>query len=1165
MSYTITGPKAYQTSNNNVIWASQLNASASFLFRYETNGVLADSSGAFVIARDFYTSIAVTIVGAGTTPGTVRLRFYVVNAAGSSFNTTIEVAVGVTHSICVTHDGTANAQFAWVDSVGTRISSFSGVTQGGVSRRWNIAGISDIVPRAGTVWTVDDVNVWNGYTLTASDVLALRSGTDPTTIGLSATQRFRWTLSGTPGVTPVIGDPGLNEYYGQTAYNLIATSGAGSAVYNNSLVWVPSAQAVANYVGTSGRTFIQRFSQIGTGDIVNPTLLVNTPTIEVNGVSLGQLQAPLVTGGQSFAFYKIPGPDPVLPTDVVTISAPTGFMATTAGFAQGMSNVIAVNNAGQSCFRTDSTPKTLKPGLNIEWYPMGENAIAPYMRNRAKSLSYGTGVATRDSYGKPLTLTSTTAFFNYNLFNQSNFIDATRYPGPTGLHAVCWDDLDGGTTWGLSAISSATTVVTERLDLYNPGVNGIGKVRVFDIQCKAGSGAVSTDVQAFLTKADRTPHYDNLFIVAPGDFSYADNTPTSIDRSDPYQMSAAFLAACENVGWLRCWYNLIGGSASPISEIEQIHTLDDFTWGWGATLVANDLQYTSASPFSTVTTPYFYTPVMGESYQGTLVDPIDATTTTLNIQNASSLPILIGQRLTVESETMRVMDVAGSMVTVKRGDANTTPVAHDGNIQIDVNYRVPMPAIGSGAYGNGSVFNLTTTSPHGIMSGQPITFSGSGWPNMATTDPSKFVYPPNFGSPAFVTGPNTFVVKLGTNDSSRANGTYVSPGVTIAGTVTLNPASQTTSIRIPGNPLIPYEMHAKAANQLDVKDVFYSIPHMASDDFAYAVARRIRNSQAPGGRVHVEVSNETWNFANPFYFFLNLTAGLFPGQYGLVSYAERAFRVWAIFREVFDEDGANRSSEIRGYINVQTVNTNGAALLNWAAAKFPPERIDAVAIAPYIYTSPTDANWFDIPTNVMFANLDPDQALDLYIHSQYYQTRNLGVVAFANAWNSRIASYNAATGYDCKLVSYEGSIEEVYNPSMFSTYREFNRDLYYHPNHYIVEQDWIALMQSLGFSLFNIFALSVDWNNNGRYLWGRLHGRQQQWGRGDGSDGKANNLLCLARPGQPHTKSPTTNQDLTNVSVLLQALLDWNKTVNPPTPTTKPRFTPRSTIRVRAR
>jgi hypothetical protein len=35
MSYTITGPKAYQTSNNNVIWASQLNASASFLFRIQ--------------------------------------------------------------------------------------------------------------------------------------------------------------------------------------------------------------------------------------------------------------------------------------------------------------------------------------------------------------------------------------------------------------------------------------------------------------------------------------------------------------------------------------------------------------------------------------------------------------------------------------------------------------------------------------------------------------------------------------------------------------------------------------------------------------------------------------------------------------------------------------------------------------------------------------------------------------------------------------------------------------------------------------------------------------------------------------------------------------------------------------------------------------------------
>ena len=1163
MAYTITGAKSYQTSNNNVIWTSQLNASLSFLFRYETNGNLADASGSFVVARDFYTTIAVLVVGAGTSPGTVRLRFFVNNAAGASFNTTNEMAVGVTHSICMTHDGVANAQYAWVDAVATRISSFSGLTQGGVSRRWNIAGISDTTPRAGTVWTVDDVNVWNGYTLTSSDILALRSGSDPTTIGLSATQRFRWTTSGTPGVTPAIGDPGLKEYYGQTAYDLIATGGAGSSVYTNSLVWTPSAQVVEQYVATSGRTIIQRFASVATGTVANPTLLLDAPTIKVNGIPLGALQAPLISGNQSFAFYKIPGSDPVLPTDVVTLDASTGFMSTTAGFSQGMSGTLAVNKVGQSCFRSDSFSKTLKPGYNVEWYPSGDNAIAPYLRNLAKTISYGSGIATRDSNGKPLTLTSTSATFRFYQFTQGNFIDATGYPGPVGLHAVCWDDLDGGTTWGLSTLNSATTTVTERLDLYNPGVNGIGKVRVFDIQRKAGSTVAYTEIQAVLTKADRTPHYDNLFIVAPGDFSYADNTPTVIDRSDPYAMSAAFLAGAANAGSLRCWNNLIGGSASPISEIEQIHTLDDFSWGWGANEASKTLQYTSAAPFSPIDTPYFYTPVMGQSYAATLVDPVDATTTTLNISDAATAPVLVGQRLRIDQETVRVTGVSGSTVTVIRGDANTTPAAHDGNIQIGVNYRVPMPSLGTGAWNNGSAFKLTTNSAHGIMSGQPITFNGSGWPNLPTTDANKFVYPPNFGSPAFVTGANTFVVKLGTNNSSRGSTTYSSPCVTLAGTTALDPVNQTTAISIPGVPLVPYEMHAKAANALGVKDVFYSLPHMATDDFAYAAARRIRDSQTPGGRVWLEDSNETWNFPIPQYFFQNISAGLYPGQYGLVSYVQRSFRLWAIFREVFDENGANRSSEIRGYVNVQTVNTNGAALLNWAAAQ--SERIDGVAIAPYIYTSPSDTNWFDTATNAAFANLDPDQALDLYIHSQYYQTRNLGVVAFANAWNAAIASYNAATEYDCKLVAYEGSIDEVYNSSMFSTYREFNRDLYYHPNHYIVEQDWIALMQSLGFSLFNIFALSHDWNNSGRYLWGRLHGRQQKWGRGDGSDGKANNLLCLARPGQPNTKSPTTNQDLTNVSVLLQAWLDWNKTVDPPTPTTKPRFTPRSVIRVKVR
>jgi hypothetical protein len=83
-------------------------------------------------------------------------------------------------------------------------------------------------------------------------------------------------------------------------------------------------------------------------------------------------------------------------------------------------------------------------------------------------------------------------------------------------------------------------------------------------------------------------------------------------------------------------------------------------------------------------------------------------------------------------------------------------------------------------------------------------------------------------------------------------------------------------------------------------------------------------------------------------------------------------------------------------------------------------------------------------------------------------------------------------------------------------------------------------------------------------MWCTYHWQGQQPGVGDGSDGKADNRLCLAYPGQPHTKATTTSQDATNVSVRGQAFLDWMKATLPAVPpvSRKLRFVPRSRLRV---
>jgi hypothetical protein len=93
-----------------------------------------------------------------------------------------------------------------------------------------------------------------------------------------------------------------------------------------------------------------------------------------------------------------------------------------------------------------------------------------------------------------------------------------------------------------------------------------------------------------------------------------------------------------------------------------------------------------------------------------------------------------------------------------------------------------------------------------------------------------------------------------------------------------------------------------------------------------------------------------------------------------------------------------------------------------------------------------------------------------------------------------------------------------------------------------------VVIAGLFYNMYNLFGRrNVSVNG---YLWGLYHWQQQPYGRGDGSDGAADNRLCLATPGYPHSKAPTVNQDLQNVSVRGLAWLAWNRVDAAPPPTT---------------
>lgn len=58
---------------------------------------------------------------------------------------------------------------------------------------------------------------------------------------------------------------------------------------------------------------------------------------------------------------------------------------------------------------------------------------------------------------------------------------------------------------------------------------------------------------------------------------------------------------------------------------------------------------------------------------------------------------------------------------------------------------------------------------------------------------------------------------------------------------------------------VPPEVIVALANELDL-DPWFTMPHLANDDFVRSYARRVRDNLEPGRRAWVEFSNEVWNW-----------------------------------------------------------------------------------------------------------------------------------------------------------------------------------------------------------------------------------------------------------------------------------------------------------------
>lgn len=1090
-------------------------ASIAYLLKLNQNCDLSDVGLSFIESRDFYTGHYMSLFASGTA-GTIKSRTGWINVNNNSVTKDLNLPLGVT--LHIAHTYAQGSQKTYLNGVQYNVGSLTGNIQA-TTNKFKLGGI-DLTPNSGYSWKIDNLSIWHNYELTSQEVLFLRNGGSPSSI-ISPSYRGIWSLDGPIGSSVQLGDIGLVDASGQ--YNFVSITGSGFPKYAEQLVWEPSAFIENAYVGTCGETLF--FSFITSSNIrAIPIQQYDPISIYKNGSFIGQSKDLWLTGSHRYIMYTFPSGESATTDDVISITT-SGWILTNVGDVADVVNYTVDNKVGRSCFGTESINKTLPIGFNVGG-PTDPGTINFVYKNLALRCSNYQGT-TVDISGYPITTSITNCAAPIIAVNNSNGIDLTGTPGITGLVAISWDRTNNSapTTFFLHSSDFSTTYIRclERLDLYNPGNTGIypgktiGITRVYDIQLTSSS--VYTPLNVYFTTTNNTPHFTNLSVQHQSDFTYTSGVPVVLDRSNKFAISNTFAERVRNAGTLRFMDCLVGNPIQTnIVEYEDAVGMDDFCFN-SMSKRRWTVYYDHMKGFYPGNSPYIYSPVFGSSYPATLGDNINSSQTQFIVTDAGSAPVFYGLNLLIDNEILNVIDISGTLLTVTRGHSGTTPTSHNSG-EISVGYRFPSSGVFNDSY---CPIEFISASSHLLRTGFHIPFDGGNYPYLQYTNgTSGQIWTTNFhiNSPVFVTSPSSYVVihEL----ASEVSGVYDITGNYSSCRVPYN-------FHLSANPCLPPGAAAAAVSQIDGADFHWVIPFAASNDFIIKAGRDVRDNLPPGRNVIIENGNEIWNYRAPNIY--TRTISRHKGLSYVYGYnIQRTIEIQNILSKVFNEDGRNRGGEIQTTFNVQTVYGTVSPALSFALNN--ELRLDTICNAPYIgpyYQHATTTSGYT------FCNTA--QTLDLYIHDLYYGTDSNSFMGVITDHTNAINIYNSF-GYNCKMISYEGDLERPI-ASFTPWSRQRTRDMMYHPNQIIINQDWFGLLQSVGYYRFNIFTLA-NYYYQGVYCWPYYAGVLQKPGIGDGSDGLFDNTKTIATPGLFYSKDSGVNQDANVVSTRGKSFLLWN-------------------------
>lgn len=725
------------------------------------------------------------------------------------------------------------------------------------------------------------------------------------------------------------------------------------------------------------------------------------------------------------------------------------------------------------------------------------------------------------------------------------------------------------------------------------------------------------------------PHYSDLVIYCPADWTPPPSVEavTDLDTSPGAQIRPSkfirdSLPHCEIVRHMDS-----GGAFTQMAEPEHLRNVSDMYWGQDAKFI-RDFRITDLKPFDPSVTPYVYWHYSGvpgaETYSATLASAIDASQTTITISDAATAPVLIGSRLFIGSEQLRVTAVSGTSVSVVRGCMGTTAASHSSG-SITVGWRVPITSTDQYERINSVAVDLTTDQAHGLFSGmwandpdkldmnplargtvtlaanasagsKSMTLSASDWTYIKTGMYIKFgsesvrLATVNSG-----TGAVTLDYELKSSHTSGETGTTMACGVwvkstdgavqawspnqavfipffvtganrlfarlyvNLGGAVGLVDGDQTwdqTPSVVGGTdqsqlhwklPISIYPMEYMAGVSALAPGCYHwlNIPMLASDDMVREMAIRTRDNlpSGVGHKIIVELANEVWNDAFPFVNYLQATGALWGSATNYIdAWVLRTKAVTDIVKAVF----AATSHDAQVLLSLP--NQTGSIDRGLIRARALGIDVDVCGTAPYFRPATTATSM------ALFNTIDDEQGVDMWLFDfECNLTAGSGATVRADA--KKLIEHRAATSYPIQWINYEGGLSSVIavppngtnDTSVYANGYARNLDMSYNPAMYCAHTDMLSICQSLGvqgYCFFNHCQMPSGVNaGTGSYqeMWGLTSYHGQPAGRGDGSDGKADNRLCLATPGKPNTKGPLQNLAGTNVAVRLQSVLDWNE------------------------